>query len=48
MIRTVWRQRVQRLQSAIDKYVTENLVSHWLGDRSLKGPEAWREAMANF
>ena len=35
------------LQS-LDKYVTENLVSHWLGDRSLNGPEAWREAMANF
>ena len=33
------------LQS-LDKYVTENLVSHWLGDRSLNGPEAWREAIA--
>ena len=28
--------------------MTENLISHWLGDRSLQGPEAWREAMANF
>ena len=35
------------LQS-LDKYMTENLVSHWLGDRSLHGQEAWREAMANF
>ena len=35
------------LQS-LDKYMTANLVSHWLGDRSLHGPEAWREAMANF
>jgi predicted ester cyclase len=25
-----------------------NLVSHWLGDRSLHGQKAWREAMANF
>jgi len=35
------------LQS-LDKYMTENLVSHWLGDRSLNGREAWREAMAKF
>ena len=35
------------LQS-LDKYMTANLVSHWLGDRSLHGPEAWREAMSNF
>ena len=27
---------------------TENLVSHWLGDRNLHGQEPWREAMANF
>jgi hypothetical protein len=27
------------LQS-LDKYMTTNLVSHWLGDRSLHGPEA--------
>ena len=33
---------------SLDKYMTENLVSHWLGDRSLHGREAWREAMANF
>jgi predicted ester cyclase len=35
------------LQS-LDKYMSENLVSHWLGDRSLHGREAWSEAMANF
>jgi predicted ester cyclase len=35
------------LQS-LDKYISENLVSHWLGDRSLHGREAWREAMAKF
>ena len=32
------------LQS-LDKYVTENVVSHWLDDRSL---EDWREALAKF
>ena len=35
------------LQS-LDKYMAENLISHWLGDQSLNGREAWREAMANF
>jgi len=25
-----------------------NFVSNWLGDRDLKGREAWRAAMANF
>lgn len=35
------------LQS-LDKYMTENLVSHWLGDRGLQGREAWKEAMARF
>jgi hypothetical protein len=29
------------LQS-LDKYITENLVSQWLGDRSLHGQKAWR------
>ena len=33
---------------SLDKYFTENLVSHWLGDRSLQGREAWGQAMANF
>jgi hypothetical protein len=27
------------LQS-LDKYMTENLISHWLGDRNLNGREA--------
>ena len=35
------------LQS-LDKYMTENLISHWLGDQNLQGRDAWREAMANF
>jgi predicted ester cyclase len=35
------------LQS-LDKYMTETLISHWLGDRNLQGREAWREAMAKF
>src|SRR5262249_51970241 len=35
------------LQS-LDKYLTENLVSHWLGDRSLHGRQAWKKAMATF
>jgi predicted ester cyclase len=35
------------LQS-LDKYMTEDLVSHWLGDRSVRGRGAWRKAMANF
>jgi predicted ester cyclase len=35
------------LQS-LDRYMTANIVSHWLGDRSLQGREAWREAMAGF
>ena len=26
----------------LEKYQTENLVSHWLGDQSLHGREAWR------
>jgi len=33
---------------SLDKYMTEDIVSHWLGDRSLNGREAWRDAMANF
>jgi hypothetical protein len=28
--------------------MTENLISHWLGDRNLQGREAWREAMGTF
>jgi predicted ester cyclase len=33
---------------SLDKYMTENFVSHWLGDRSLRGREAWKDAMAGF
>ena len=28
--------------------MTEDLVSHWLGDRSLHGIPSWRHAMASF
>ena len=33
---------------ALDKYMKEDLVSHWLGDRRLHGIEAWRAAMGDF
>lgn len=33
---------------SLDKYMTGGLVSHWLGDRSLHGIPAWRDAMAGF
>lgn len=33
---------------SLDRYMTENFVSHWLGDRSLQGREGWTMAMANF
>ena len=33
---------------SLDKYMTGDLVSHWLGDRGLHGIEAWRDAMAGF
>src|SRR5262245_37210345 len=33
---------------SLDKYMTKSLTSHWLGDRSLRGPEAWQDAMASF
>lgn len=35
------------LQS-LDKYMRADLVSHWLGDRSLHGIPAWRDAMGGF
>jgi predicted ester cyclase len=35
------------LQS-LDKYMTGNIVSHWLGDRSLHGLPAWKSAMGSF
>ena len=33
---------------SLDKYMSADLVSHWLGDRSLRGIPAWKEAMASF
>ena len=33
---------------SLDKYMTEDLVSHWLGDRSLHGIPSSRHAMASF
>jgi predicted ester cyclase len=33
---------------SLDKYMKKDLVSHWLGDRSLNGIDAWKEAMAGF
>ena len=35
------------LQS-LDKYMTGDIVSHWLGDRSLHGLPAWKSAMGSF
>jgi len=34
--------------SRLDQYLDEGLVSHWLGDRTLHGLDAWREGMAAF
>jgi predicted ester cyclase len=34
--------------SRLDKYLDADLVSHWLGDRTLHGLPAWRDAMAGF
>ena len=34
--------------SRLDQYLAEDLASHWLGDRTLHGLPAWREAMAAF
>ena len=33
---------------SLDKFMKQDLVSHWLGDRSLRGIPAWRDAMAGF
>jgi predicted ester cyclase len=33
---------------ALDKYWHDDLSSHWLGDTTLHGLPAWREAMAGF
>ena len=32
----------------LDKYWSDDLVSHWLGDRTLRGLPAWKEGMAGF
>jgi hypothetical protein len=34
--------------SRLDKYLDADLVSHWLGDRTLHGLPVWRDAMAGF
>jgi predicted ester cyclase len=33
---------------SLDKYWVEDLVSHWLGDQTLRGMPAWKAAMTNF
>ena len=33
---------------SLDKYWAEDLVSHWLGDQTLRGLPAWKAAMTNF
>jgi predicted ester cyclase len=32
----------------LQKYWTDDLVSHWLGDRTLRGLPEWKEGMAGF
>ena len=32
----------------LERYLTNNMVSHWLGDQTLHGVSAWREAMTAF
>jgi predicted ester cyclase len=32
----------------LDKYWATDLVSHWLGDRTLNGLQAWKDGMAGF
>jgi predicted ester cyclase len=34
--------------SGLDKYLAADLVSHWLGDRTLHGLPAWKAGMASF
>jgi predicted ester cyclase len=34
--------------SRLDQYLDKDLASHWLGDRTLHGLPAWKEAMASF
>jgi predicted ester cyclase len=33
---------------SLKKYWAEDLVSHWLGDQTLRGLPAWKAAMTNF
>ena len=45
----IWRTcSLATISSRSTKYMTEDLVSHWLGDRSLHGIPSWRHAMASF
>jgi predicted ester cyclase len=32
----------------LDNYLTHDVVSHWLGDRTLQGLSAWRDGMTAF
>ena len=34
--------------SRLDQYLDADLVSHWLGDRTLHGVGAWKDGMASF
>ena len=34
--------------SRLDQYLAPDLVSHWLGDRTLHGILAWKDGMASF
>ena len=34
--------------SSLDRYLNDDLASHWLGDRTLHGLPAWKDAMAKF
>jgi predicted ester cyclase len=32
----------------LDKYMSADMISHWLGDRTLNGMQAWKEGMEGF
>jgi predicted ester cyclase len=32
----------------LDQYLDDDLVSHWLGDRTLHGLDAWKAGMTSF
>jgi predicted ester cyclase len=38
----------QHKLGSLDKYMAADMVSHWLGDRTLHGVPAWKEGMAGF